>query len=103
MVREGSKGWFGYDRERKGPALVGTNPAVNLTKEKAERILRSLDAQKKNMVNETVASTFLALIRYPQRVEYVATVLRRGCCSMLSPPALSPNRHQQHQIQQRQS
>ena len=44
LVRQGSKGWMVYDRQRKGPALVGTNPAVNLTKEKAERIQRSLDA-----------------------------------------------------------
>jgi hypothetical protein len=46
LVRQGSKGWMVYDRQRKGPALVGTNPAVNLTKEKAERIQRSLDAPK---------------------------------------------------------
>jgi hypothetical protein len=46
LVREGPKGWFVYDRERKGPALVGTNPAVNLTKEKAERVLQSLDNPK---------------------------------------------------------
>jgi len=31
-----------YDRQRKGPALIRTNPAINLTKEKAEQILQSL-------------------------------------------------------------
>ncbi len=44
LVRQGSKGWMVYDRERKGPALVGTNPAANLTKEEAERIWRLLAA-----------------------------------------------------------
>lgn len=38
LVRQGSKGWMVYDRERKGPAMLGTNPAVNLTKEKAVQI-----------------------------------------------------------------
>lgn len=38
LVRQGYKGWMVYDRQRKGPALVGTNPAVNLTKEKAVEI-----------------------------------------------------------------
>jgi hypothetical protein len=42
LVRQGCKGWMVYDRERKGPALVGTNPAANLTKEEAERIQRML-------------------------------------------------------------
>ena len=45
LVREGCKGWMVYDRERKGPALVGTNPAANLTKEEAEQILRTLTAK----------------------------------------------------------
>ena len=31
-----------YDRERKGPALIGTAWAASLTKEKAEQVLRSL-------------------------------------------------------------
>jgi hypothetical protein len=31
-----------YDRQRKGPALVGTKLAVDITKEEAERIQRSL-------------------------------------------------------------
>jgi hypothetical protein len=42
LVRQGSKGWMVYDRHRKGPALVGTNPAVNLTKEQADQIERTL-------------------------------------------------------------
>ena len=33
-----------YDRERKGPALVGTNWAVDLTQEQAERTARLLAA-----------------------------------------------------------
>jgi hypothetical protein len=42
LVRQGFKGWMVYDRQRKGPVLIGTNPAVNLTKEKAELIVGSL-------------------------------------------------------------
>ena len=38
MVREGCKGWMVYDRQRKGPALVGTSPAVNLTRERASHV-----------------------------------------------------------------
>ena len=38
LVRQGSKGWMVYDRQRKGPAMVGTDPAVNLTKEQADQI-----------------------------------------------------------------
>ncbi len=38
LVRQGSKGWMVYDRQRRGPAMVGTNPVVNLTKEIADRI-----------------------------------------------------------------
>jgi hypothetical protein len=44
LVRQGCKDWMVYDRERKGPALVGTNPAANLTKEEAEHIRRALTA-----------------------------------------------------------
>jgi len=33
-----------YDRQRKGPALVGTNLAVDLTKEQANHIERTLMA-----------------------------------------------------------
>lgn len=45
LVRQGCKGWMVYDRERKGPALVGTNPAANLTKQEAEDIQRTLTAK----------------------------------------------------------
>jgi F0F1-type ATP synthase delta subunit len=31
-----------YDRQRRGPAVVGISLAVNLTKEQAERIERTL-------------------------------------------------------------
>jgi len=31
-----------YDRQRKGPASVGINPAANLTKEQANRIALKL-------------------------------------------------------------
>ncbi|TWI68753.1 hypothetical protein IQ16_03945 [Bradyrhizobium huanghuaihaiense] len=31
-----------YDRERMGPALIGTDMAANLTKERAEQLLRIL-------------------------------------------------------------
>ena len=30
LVRKGCKGWMVYDRQRKGPAMAGTDPAVNL-------------------------------------------------------------------------
>ncbi|MBB4382936.1 hypothetical protein GGD61_007634 [Bradyrhizobium sp. SBR1B] len=46
FVRIGGKGWMVYDRERKGPALIGTGWAANLTKEQAEQVLRSLTADK---------------------------------------------------------
>jgi hypothetical protein len=42
LVRQGSKRWMVYDRQRKGPALVGTKLAVDITKEEAERIQRLL-------------------------------------------------------------
>lgn len=38
FVRMGGKGWMVYDRERKGPAMMGTDLAENLTKERAERV-----------------------------------------------------------------
>ena len=44
LVRQGSKDWMVYDLQRKGPAPVGTNPAVNLTKEQANHIERTLMA-----------------------------------------------------------
>ena len=42
LVRQGSKGWMVYDRQRKRPAMVGTDPAVDLTEEQAYRIKRAL-------------------------------------------------------------
>jgi hypothetical protein len=44
LVRQGSDGWMVYDRKRKGPAMIGSylKPVINLTKEEAERIQRSL-------------------------------------------------------------
>ena len=45
LVRQGSKDWMVYDRQRRGPAMVGTNPAVNLTKEQASHIARTLTAE----------------------------------------------------------
>ncbi len=42
VVRMGSLGWMVYDRERKGPALIGSEWAANLTKEQAERELHIL-------------------------------------------------------------
>jgi hypothetical protein len=47
LVRQGSKGWMVYDRLRKGPAMVGTNPAVNLTREQAKQIERKLTTESK--------------------------------------------------------
>ncbi|QOZ65960.1 hypothetical protein WN72_05760 [Bradyrhizobium arachidis] len=42
VVRMGGAGWMVYDRERKGPALIGTDWAANLTKEQAERAYQAL-------------------------------------------------------------
>ncbi|MEH2672031.1 hypothetical protein DXU07_22250 [Bradyrhizobium elkanii] len=42
LVRQGATGWMVYDRQRKGPAMIGTSLAVNLTKERATRIERML-------------------------------------------------------------
>jgi len=42
LVREGGKGWMVYDRQCKGPAMVGTNPVVNLMRERANHIAQSL-------------------------------------------------------------
>jgi hypothetical protein len=46
LVRQGGKGWMVYDRHRKGPAMVGTRLAVNLTKEQADHIERTLTAER---------------------------------------------------------
>jgi len=45
LVRQGSKGWMVYDRQRKAPAMVGTRPLVNLTKERADEMERQLTAE----------------------------------------------------------
>lgn len=42
FIRMGRRGWMVYDRERRGPALIGTDLAANLTKERAERVRRML-------------------------------------------------------------
>jgi hypothetical protein len=42
LVRQGTKGWMVYDRQRRGPAMIGTSLAVDLTKEQANRIERML-------------------------------------------------------------
>lgn len=45
LVRQGGKGgWMVYDRQRKGPAMIGMNPAEKLTEEQAHRIKRTLAA-----------------------------------------------------------
>ena len=51
MVREGCKGWMVYDRQRKGPAMVGTNPVVNLTRERANHIAHWLTAESQDKSN----------------------------------------------------
>jgi hypothetical protein len=45
LVRQGCKGWMVYDRQRKGPAMVGTYPATDLTREEADKIERRLSAE----------------------------------------------------------
>lgn len=37
VIRMGGIGWMVYDRERRGPALIGTNLAAKLTREQAEQ------------------------------------------------------------------
>lgn len=37
LIRIGGVGWMVYDRERRGPALIGTDWAASLTREQAER------------------------------------------------------------------
>jgi hypothetical protein len=51
LVRQGCKGWMVCDRQRKGPALVGTNPAVNLTRERANHIAQSLTGELQDRFN----------------------------------------------------
>jgi hypothetical protein len=48
LVREGGKGWMVYDRQRKGPALIGTSPAINLTRDRASHIAHWLAAQSQD-------------------------------------------------------
>ena len=50
VVRRGYKGWMVYDRQRKGPAMIGTNPAVDLSEERANNLkclLAQADANRK--------------------------------------------------------
>ncbi|MGO4513445.1 MULTISPECIES: hypothetical protein [Bradyrhizobium] len=42
LIRRGGNGWMVYDRERKGPALIGTDLAANLTMTEAERVKQML-------------------------------------------------------------
>lgn len=37
LIRMGGVGWMVYDRERRGPALIGSDLAASLTREQAER------------------------------------------------------------------
>jgi hypothetical protein len=45
LVRQGGNGWMVYDRQRKGPAMLGASLAVNLMKEQADDIKLLLMAQ----------------------------------------------------------
>lgn len=66
FVRMGGKGWMVYDRERKGPAAIGSDLAENLTKERAERLQRML------------ASTAASGVEDPKRKESAADQKRIG-------------------------
>ena len=48
LVRQGTKGWMVYDRQRRGPALIGTSLAVDLTIERANCIERMLMAESED-------------------------------------------------------
>jgi hypothetical protein len=50
LVRQGAKGWMVYDRQRKGPAMVGTSLAINLTKQQADRVERTLMAKRARII-----------------------------------------------------
>jgi hypothetical protein len=52
LVRQGCKGWMVYDRQRKGPAMIGTDPAVNLTRERANHIAQLLTAELQDKSND---------------------------------------------------
>jgi hypothetical protein len=61
LVRQGSKGWMVYDRGRRIPAMVGTAPAVNLTKGQADQIERKAGGRagigpKRTVMSETSGS-----------------------------------------------
>ena len=45
LVRQGRNGWMVYDRQRKGPAMLGISLATNLMKEQADNIKLLLMAQ----------------------------------------------------------
>ena len=45
LVRLGGSGWMVYDRQRKGPAMLGISLATNLMKEQADNIKLLLMAQ----------------------------------------------------------
>jgi hypothetical protein len=47
----GCKGWMVYDRQRKGPAMVGTSLVVNLTRERANHIAHGLTAESQDKSN----------------------------------------------------
>ena len=51
LVREACKGWMVYDRQRKGPALVGTDPAVSLTRERANHVAQWLKGELQDKSN----------------------------------------------------
>jgi len=42
LIRMGGIGWMVYDRERRGPAVIGTEVAARLTRDQAERLLHQL-------------------------------------------------------------
>jgi hypothetical protein len=45
VTRQGNRGWMVYDRQRRGPALLGTDLAVDLTREQASHIRLALTAE----------------------------------------------------------
>ena len=50
LARQRSKGWMVYDIGNVGgPALVGTDPAINLTEEQANRIKLALAAEARRL------------------------------------------------------
>ena len=48
LIRMGGVGWMVYDRERRGPALIGADIAANLTREQAERAYEILTRSLQN-------------------------------------------------------